>query len=81
MLCWATLLHLKSHATRPHATGLVNRLPLWLAPNLITLIASACIAVAYAINIVYLPNFSGQCCGRIIIMESGPRLLIVLLPA
>jgi ethanolaminephosphotransferase len=33
---------------------------LWLAPNLITLIASACIAAAYALNVLYLPNFEGE---------------------
>jgi len=34
-------------------------LPMWLAPNLITLTASACIAVAYAINTAFLPDFAG----------------------
>jgi hypothetical protein len=40
--------------------GLVEFLPMWLAPNLITLMASACIAVAYAVNVVYLPDFTGR---------------------
>lgn len=38
----------------------VERLPLWLAPNLITLIASGCIAAAYALNTIYLPDFTGE---------------------
>ena len=33
---------------------------MWLAPNLITLMASACIMVAYALNLYYLPGFTGE---------------------
>lgn len=44
-------------------TGLVNLLPLWLAPNLITLAASTCIAIAYAVNALYLPDFTGRAHG------------------
>jgi hypothetical protein len=39
----------------------VDRLPMWLAPNLITLVASACIFAAYALNVAYLPDFTGEC--------------------
>lgn len=38
---------------------LVDRLPLWLAPNLITLAASLCILLAYLLNVAYLPDFTG----------------------
>ena len=43
----------------PMRAGLVSLLPMWLAPNLITLVASACIAIAYALNALYLPDFTG----------------------
>ena len=47
----------------PMRAGLVSLLPMWLAPNLITLVASACIAIAYAVNALYLPDFTGGALG------------------
>ncbi|GAX76340.1 hypothetical protein CEUSTIGMA_g3786.t1 [Chlamydomonas eustigma] len=44
----------------PVWTWLVNRLPIWLAPNLITLLASASILISFMINICYLPGFKGE---------------------
>ncbi|GFH29710.1 CDP-ethanolamine:DAG ethanolamine phosphotransferase, partial [Haematococcus lacustris] len=43
---------------QPFWNACVQRLPLWLAPNLITLAATMCIASAYILNIIYVPDFS-----------------------
>ncbi len=40
-------------------TGIVNFLPLWLAPNLITLIGIFALVVAYVITLFYLPGIAG----------------------
>ncbi len=39
--------------------GIVNFLPLWLAPNLITLIGIFALVVAYVITLFYLPGIAG----------------------
>jgi hypothetical protein len=39
---------------------LVDLLPMWLAPNCITLMATASIVAAYILNALYLPDFSGE---------------------
>jgi hypothetical protein len=38
---------------------LVQRLPLWLAPNVITVSGLLCIVLAYAVNALLLPNYVG----------------------
>ena len=45
------------------AAGLVNCLPLWLAPNLITLVGLIGMFVAYGIGCYYDPDFDGGCQG------------------
>ena len=40
-------------------TGIVNVLPLWLAPNLITLIGIFALVVAYVTTLFYLPGIAG----------------------
>ncbi len=37
--------------------GLVELLPMWLAPNLVTLAGTACVLFAYILNIFYIPTF------------------------
>ncbi len=39
--------------------GIVNLLPVWLAPNLITLIGIFALVVAYVITLFYLPGIAG----------------------
>ena len=39
--------------------GATERLPLWLAPNLITLTGVAGLVVAYVVAFIYLPGFEG----------------------
>ena len=36
---------------------------MWLAPNLITLIGSMFLVVAYVLTCIYLPGFAGELCG------------------
>lgn len=43
----------------PFWDWLVTKLPLWLAPNLITLIGTFAIFASYLINAYYLPDFEG----------------------
>ncbi len=38
----------------------VSRLPMWLAPNLITLAGTLAIVAAYALNVYYNPSFTGE---------------------
>lgn len=47
-------------AHEPLWRNLVNKLPLWLAPNVITLAGTLCIVAAYALNIIYNPSFVGE---------------------
>lgn len=44
---------------QPFWNGIVNFLPLWLAPNLITLIGIFALVVAYVITLFYLPGIAG----------------------
>uniref|UniRef100_A0A7R9VBS8 CDP-alcohol phosphatidyltransferase n=1 Tax=Chlamydomonas euryale TaxID=1486919 RepID=A0A7R9VBS8_9CHLO len=48
----------------------VEQLPMWLAPNLITLIASGCVAAAYALNTLYLPDFTGEAPGWVYLLTA-----------
>jgi hypothetical protein len=45
-----------------HFAGLVTCLPMWLAPNLITLAGTLCVLAAYILNIAFNPGFTGGCC-------------------
>lgn len=40
-------------------TGVVELLPLWLAPNLITLIGVSALVLAYVVTLSYLPGLAG----------------------
>lgn len=49
------------------SAGIVELLPLWLAPNLITLIGVFALVVAYVVTLFYLPGLAGthrslSCC-------------------
>lgn len=41
------------------SAGIVELLPLWLAPNLITLIGVSALVVAYVVTLFYLPGLAG----------------------
>ena len=42
-----------------YCAGATARLPLWLAPNLITMIGLAGLVLAYIVAFIYLPSFEG----------------------
>ncbi|KAL3137923.1 hypothetical protein ABBQ38_005170 [Trebouxia sp. C0009 RCD-2024] len=44
----------------PIWNGIVELLPLWLAPNLITLIGVSALVVAYVVTLFYLPGLAGS---------------------
>ena len=44
---------------RPRHAGCVERLPLWLAPNLITLTGTMGLIIAYCVSMYYTPDFDG----------------------
>jgi hypothetical protein len=48
----------------PPVAGSVELLPLWLAPNLITLLGTMWLVVAYAVNAYYSPDFQSRQAGR-----------------
>ena len=43
----------------PCFAGVVELLPLWLAPNLITLIGVSALVLAYVVTLSYLPGLAG----------------------
>jgi hypothetical protein len=46
-------------AARPPRAGCVDRLPMWLAPNLITLTGTIGLVIAYCVSAWYSPDFAG----------------------
>jgi hypothetical protein len=45
--------------TALNLAGSVQQLPMWLAPNLVTLLGTMALLVAYLINTYYTPDFVG----------------------
>ena len=50
----------ESHTPGTKLKGIVERLPLWLAPNLITLTGTMGLVVAYCVAMYYTPDFEGE---------------------
>lgn len=46
------------------SAGIVNYFPMWLAPNLITLLGTMGLLVGYVCSAYHLPEFSGAAAGR-----------------
>lgn len=55
--------------------GMVSLLPMWLAPNLITLMASCAIVAAYATNVYFNPGFTGE----FMAIQGGPGMGLKML--
>lgn len=56
--CWLTLLD-DACRSLPGCAGIVNYLPMWLAPNLITLLGTMGLVLGYIASAIYLPEFEG----------------------
>ena len=61
-----------SHVQCP--VGIVNYLPVWLAPNLITLIGVFALVVAYVVTLSYLPSLEGKLQPQVCLRSPNCRL-------
>ena len=62
-------------AVDSQSAGIVELLPLWLAPNLITLIGIFGLVVAYVVTLFYLPGLAGA--NNCSAMRKLPRLRVI----
>jgi hypothetical protein len=56
-------------------SGIVNYFPMWLAPNLITLLGTMGLVVGYVASAIYLPEFEGRQCPQRTASSLPPYLL------